>query len=661
MFCSGCGKTVSAEDRRCPHCVELLSGARFVRARLTSAQAPVINAGVSGSRFGAVSDALPSRLFDEYEPASAQSRTGSVRPARIYEDYPEPSERDYVQTAQRLNADAREPSEDDAWLPAENEPWTESEEESWTDAGDEGFYEEPEQSGRYVVPARESRAKGGTAMGLAICAALIVLLSGVLVWLLTGFIAKAHIPGVTESLYQKGMQLISERASESYTQALSAVYDGGGREALLNRAAADAAEFDGLMPADPAANDALFVDALQAVQTDIASAVLGDRVDAQTGSATAAQDSQTRWAVVTSELAQLEQATGAEDLGQLVSAARIPAASTPAPASAPNGNTAPPATPTPEPTPEPTPTPALPEETLERGSKGDYVLQMQTRLSELGYLNDALDGVFGGKTQTALMQFQLAAGLEITGTGDRTTLTALYSDNAPAILLDANGQPAPLGLQEGPRVNDSYFNNTVFVGDSVTLKLYYYVREQRQGAQPDLLGNAIFLCAGSLGSGNVQQPITGDSIHPTLRGSKVHIDDAVAEVGAEKVYIMLGMNDLAEYGVEGSVSNMMKLIESIRAKSPNVQIYIQSATPRIRGKDQKTLNNANLLMYDIMLYRAVAALSSQNVYFVDVASVMRDADGYLPNEYCSDPEAQGVHFTNQACGVWIDYLYTHTA
>ena len=38
------------------------------------------------------------------------------------------------------------------------------------------------------------------------------------------------------------------------------------------------------------------------------------------------------------------------------------------------------------------------------------------------------------------------------------------------------------------------------MGDSVTLKLDYYVREQRQGGSPNLLANAIFLCAGSMGS-----------------------------------------------------------------------------------------------------------------------------------------------------------------
>ena len=249
-------------------------------------------------------------------------------------------------------------------------------------------------------------------------------------------------------------------------------------------------------------------------------------------------------------------------------------------------------------------------------------------------------------------------GALIAGTGDMP----LWQDEtlAPGE-LPADRQVVSLGLQAGPRVDDSYFQKTVFVGDSVTLKLQYYVQGQRQSVAPQLLGNAGFLCAGSLGSGNVQEPISSESVHPTYRGRKVLVEDAVAQVGAEKVYIMLGMNDIAVYGIDGSVQNMLALINKIRAQSPRVQIFVQSATPRIKGTDQRILNNENLRLYDEALYAAIEPLSDQGIYFVDVASVMRDDEGCLPLAYCSDPEDMGIHFTDEACQVWLNYLYTHTA
>lgn len=221
-------------------------------------------------------------------------------------------------------------------------------------------------------------------------------------------------------------------------------------------------------------------------------------------------------------------------------------------------------------------------------------------------------------------------------------------------------EPESLGLPKDGRVKDSFFNNTLFVGDSVTLKLERYVRQQRKGDEPKLLGNARFFCAGSLGSGELLQPVSGKSNHPSLKGKKMLLEDAVSTSKAEKVYIMLGMNDIALYGIPGSVENMMSLLRRVRKKTPDVEIYVESATPRIKGKDQKKLNNANLEEYDRQLCHAVEDSGQSGIYFVDVASALRSPDGTLPREYCSDPEDQGIHFTDEACRIWIDYLYTHT-
>ena len=224
-------------------------------------------------------------------------------------------------------------------------------------------------------------------------------------------------------------------------------------------------------------------------------------------------------------------------------------------------------------------------------------------------------------------------------------------------------EPTPdssvLGLPKGSRAKDSFFNGTLFVGDSVTLKLERYVRAARK-KNPSLLGKAKFFCAGSLGSGNLQEKVSAKSNHPSLKGKKMLLEDAVKASKAKRVYIMLGMNDIAVYGIQGSVDNMMSLIRKVRKKSPNVEIYVQSATPRLKGKDQKKLNNANLEKYDQQLCQAVKDYGKPGVYFVDVASALRADDGTLPKAYCSDPEGQGIHFTDEACEIWIDYLYTHT-
>ena len=70
-------------------------------------------------------------------------------------------------------------------------------------------------------------------------------------------------------------------------------------------------------------------------------------------------------------------------------------------------------------------------ETLQKGSKGDSVKQLQQRLIELNYLSGSADGDFGGKTKTAVELFQTTAGLTVTGIADEETQNALYAEDAP--------------------------------------------------------------------------------------------------------------------------------------------------------------------------------------------------------------------------------------
>ena len=59
------------------------------------------------------------------------------------------------------------------------------------------------------------------------------------------------------------------------------------------------------------------------------------------------------------------------------------------------------------------------------GSRGDNVIQLQTRLSELGYYTGSIDGVFGQGTYEAVRRFQQDNGLNADGIAGSATLTAL--------------------------------------------------------------------------------------------------------------------------------------------------------------------------------------------------------------------------------------------
>ncbi len=201
------------------------------------------------------------------------------------------------------------------------------------------------------------------------------------------------------------------------------------------------------------------------------------------------------------------------------------------------------------------------------------------------------------------------------------------------------------------KVSGSFFDDAVFVGDSISLGLSYYESAN------NVLGKAQFLTAGSLSATNALWDVSSKSVHPRYQGKKMKVEDAISLTKAKKIYIMLGMNDLAG-GPEKSINNLNKLTKNILKKSPNVKLYFQSVTPKMNMGSKKTggLTNEKITKYNKLL----AKFCSENgYYFINVASVMYDKDGYLIKSYCGDPNGMGIHFAGPGFKAWTEYLLTH--
>lgn len=204
---------------------------------------------------------------------------------------------------------------------------------------------------------------------------------------------------------------------------------------------------------------------------------------------------------------------------------------------------------------------------------------------------------------------------------------------------------------EGDAVDLSYFDDAVFVGDSVSMSLQYYC------ASSKALGKATFLCAGSLSPQNALWDVTPDSKHPVYKGQKLKVEDAVAAAGGKKVYIMLGINSLRA-GVDACIADMTTLISRISAKSPDAQIILQSVTPMTKTSPITTnkLNNDVIYTYNSKLLE----LAQKNGwYYINVAECVAGKDTFLKSSYCSDPQTMGIHFNFEADKVWANYLRTH--
>lgn len=81
--------------------------------------------------------------------------------------------------------------------------------------------------------------------------------------------------------------------------------------------------------------------------------------------------------------------------------------------------------------------------TLEKGSKGDAVRTLQSRLKKLGYYTGTVDGDFGDGTVAAVKAFQRANGLTADGRAGTSTLNKLYSSSAKSAAAAATTRPVP--------------------------------------------------------------------------------------------------------------------------------------------------------------------------------------------------------------------------
>ena len=218
-----------------------------------------------------------------------------------------------------------------------------------------------------------------------------------------------------------------------------------------------------------------------------------------------------------------------------------------------------------------------------------------------------------------------------------------------------NVTPEPFGLQETKEMVDgSYFDKTVFVGDSIMQGISNYVEKKRK-SNPNLLGNAQFLVSGGLSVRNALWEVNSESRHPVYGGKPMKIEDAIGDMDVDKVYIMLGMNDVLLSSVDDYLNNYQSLIMLIREQSPNVEFYLCSITPGSEGDIKPT--NEQILSYTLKL---VEFCAKYGYNYVDVAHAIRDEKGCLPVEMCSDPDGMRMHFKEEACEVWIDYIYKHT-
>ena len=200
------------------------------------------------------------------------------------------------------------------------------------------------------------------------------------------------------------------------------------------------------------------------------------------------------------------------------------------------------------------------------------------------------------------------------------------------------GEPIP----ESSRVKSEYFDDALFIGDSISQGIELY----------QMMDNATVLADRGLNP----QTIFTKAVVKDASGNEVTVVDALKDYQPQKVYVMLGANGLGWLNKDQFISDYSRLVDVIKQTYPNAKIYIQSVLPVTQKYEDEKPEMANSKIDD---YNAaiLSMTKDKQVYYVNVAEAFKDDTGALPDD--ASPK-DGMHFGAEYYQKWFDYLKTHT-
>ena len=203
----------------------------------------------------------------------------------------------------------------------------------------------------------------------------------------------------------------------------------------------------------------------------------------------------------------------------------------------------------------------------------------------------------------------------------------------------AEEEPWSGPVPEGPAVEDSYFDDTVFLGDSRTEGFHLY-----SGLEE---GQYLYAVGAPVESGFAKAT-------QETEGGKVPILDALAEIDCGKVYIMLGVNELGWPRSEVFREQYGKVIDRVREEHPEAEVVIQSLLPVSAKQEAKGsyVNNRRIAEFNALLEDLAA---EKDCPYLNVAEAVTGEDGCLRQELTTD----GVHLNTAGCQAWLEYLKQH--
>ena len=207
---------------------------------------------------------------------------------------------------------------------------------------------------------------------------------------------------------------------------------------------------------------------------------------------------------------------------------------------------------------------------------------------------------------------------------------------------------APDASEETPQevvyhtVDDSYFDDAVFIGDSRTVGMYEYGGLEETSTFYASTGLTIYKMF--------------DSAIVSVPGQKkkITVEEALSEKQFAKIYLMIGINEMGTGTVESFMKAYGEAVQHLRELQPDAVIYLQAimkvTTERSEQGDYITNEGIEARNEEI-----AKLADDRKIFFLDVNPDICDETGGMVASYTYD----GVHLKAQYIPIWLNFLKEH--
>ena len=191
-------------------------------------------------------------------------------------------------------------------------------------------------------------------------------------------------------------------------------------------------------------------------------------------------------------------------------------------------------------------------------------------------------------------------------------------------------------------VDDSYFDDAVFIGDSRTVGMYEY---------GGLEETSTFYASTGL---TIYKMFDSKIVAVPGQKKKITVEEALSEKQFAKIYLMIGINEMGTGTVESFMKAYGEAVQHLQQLQPDAVIYLQAimkvTTERSGQGDYITNEGIEARNEEI-----AKLADDEKIYYLDVNPLICDETGGMVASYTYD----GVHLKAQYIPIWLDFLKEH--